>query len=57
MAYEVDFKNVVTDGLESSPVAEKLAGLRANEARYFCGTNTIMCIPPIQLLRSLIWWH
>ena len=35
MAYEVDFKNVVTDGLESSPVAEKLAGLRANEARYF----------------------
>ena len=35
MAYEVDFKNVVTDGLESSPVAEKLAGLRANKARYF----------------------
>ena len=35
MAYKVDFKNVATTGLESSPVAEKLAGLRANEARYF----------------------
>jgi hypothetical protein len=35
MAYEVDFKNVEIDGLESSPVADKLAGLRANEARYF----------------------
>jgi hypothetical protein len=35
MAYEVDFKTVSTVGLESSPVAEALAGLRANEARYF----------------------
>jgi hypothetical protein len=33
--YIVDFKSVSTYGLESSPVAEKLAGLRANEARYF----------------------
>jgi len=31
----VDFKNVSTVGLESSPVADALAGLRANEARYF----------------------
>jgi hypothetical protein len=31
----VDFQNVSTVGLESSPVAEALAGLRANEARYF----------------------
>ncbi|CAG7652888.1 hypothetical protein PAESOLCIP111_06666 [Paenibacillus solanacearum] len=31
----VDFKNVSTVGLESSLVAEALAGLRANEARYF----------------------
>lgn len=36
MSYEVDFKNVSTIGLESSPNAEALAGLRANEARYFC---------------------
>lgn len=35
MSYIVDFKNVSTIGLESSPVVEALAGLRANEARYF----------------------
>jgi hypothetical protein len=35
MPYVVDFENVSTVGLESSPVAEALAGLRANEARYF----------------------
>lgn len=35
MPYIVDFINVSTVGLESSPVAEALAGLRANEARYF----------------------
>ena len=35
MAYVVDFVNVSTVGLESSPFAETLAGLRANEARYF----------------------
>jgi hypothetical protein len=35
MMYIVDFKNVSAVGLESSPVAEALAGLRANEARYF----------------------
>lgn len=35
MKYKVDFKAVSTIGLESSPFAEKLAGLRANEARYF----------------------
>jgi hypothetical protein len=31
----VDFENVSVAGLESSPVAGALAGLRANEARYF----------------------
>ncbi len=35
MSHVVDFVNVSTEGLESSPVAEALAGLRANEARYF----------------------
>lgn len=35
MSYVVDFADVSTVGLESSPVAEALAGLRANEARYF----------------------
>lgn len=31
----VDFENVSVDGLESSPVSKTLAGLRANEARYY----------------------
>lgn len=35
MSYVVDFTDVSTVGLESSPVAKALAGLRANEARYF----------------------
>jgi len=34
MSYLVDFKEVSTVGLETSPVADALAGLRANEARY-----------------------
>lgn len=35
MGSVVDFNVVSTKGLESSPVAKALAGLRANEARYF----------------------
>jgi hypothetical protein len=35
MAGLVDFVNVSTDGFEKSPVVDALAGLRANEARYF----------------------
>src|SRR3569623_1503396 len=35
MTYVVDFVNVSPVGLESSPVADALAGLRANEARYY----------------------
>jgi hypothetical protein len=35
MPYTVDFNSVSTVGLESSPVADALAGLRASEARYF----------------------
>ena len=35
MSYIVDFENVSSVGLGSSPVAEALTGLRANEARYF----------------------
>ncbi len=35
MSYVVDFTDVSTVGLETSPVAPALAGLRANEARYF----------------------
>lgn len=35
MGYKVAFREVSEQGLESSPVAPALAGLRANEARYF----------------------
>jgi hypothetical protein len=35
MSYVVDFETVSPVGFESSPVAAALAGLRANEARYF----------------------
>jgi hypothetical protein len=35
MSYAVDFTEVSTTGLESSPVTAALAGLRAHEARYF----------------------
>ena len=35
MPYVVDFKDVSTVGLETSPVADALAVLRANEARYY----------------------
>lgn len=35
MAYVIDFNTVSIVGLESSPFANALAGLRANEARYF----------------------
>lgn len=35
MPGKIDFVEVSTKGLESSPHAKALAGLRANEARYF----------------------
>ena len=35
MPQVVDFEHVSTAGVEASPVAGALAGLRANEARYF----------------------
>jgi hypothetical protein len=35
MSSIVDFEHVSTVGLEASPVAKALAGLRAHEARYF----------------------
>lgn len=35
MSYKVDFRDVSNKGLETSPVSEQLAGLRADEAQYF----------------------
>lgn len=50
MAYLVDFKEVSTQGLESSPHKEALAGLRANEARYFMNkyNHEFVTIPALE---------
>ena len=59
MAYEVDFENVSTIGLESSPVAKALAGLRANEARYFKNKydHTFVVEPAKTARKSVEWVH
>src|SRR6188472_2784835 len=55
MAYEVDFTNVSTVGLESSPVAAALAGLRANEARYFKNKyDQVFVVEPASKAKKLI---
>jgi hypothetical protein len=57
MAYEVDFANVSTIGLESSPVAEALAGLRANEARYFKNKyDHVFVVEPASKAKKTIDW-
>jgi hypothetical protein len=59
MAYEVDFEVVSTVGLESSPVAEALAGLRANEARYFKNKydHTFTVEPARDVPEIVAWVH
>jgi hypothetical protein len=57
MSYTVDFNTVSTVGLESSPVAAALAGLRANEARYFKNKyNQDFIVEPASEARSTIDW-
>ncbi|HSY42102.1 MAG TPA: phage tail protein [Polyangia bacterium] len=57
MAYEVDFSNVSTTGLESSPVASALAGLRANEARYFKNKyGHVYAVEPASKAQQTIDW-
>lgn len=57
MPYTVDFKDVSTVGLESSPVADALAGLRANEARYYKNKYdfTYVTKPADKAKRTLAW--
>ena len=57
MSYEVAFKTVSTVGLESSPVAEALAGLRANEARYFKNKydHTFTVQPASKAKKTIAW--
>ena len=57
MAYTVDFKDVSTVGLESSPHTEALAGLRANEARYFKNKyDHVFTVEPADDARATVDW-
>jgi hypothetical protein len=59
MTYRVDFTNVSTIGLESSPVAAALAGLRANEARYFKNKydHDFVVEPAAKAKKTIAWVH
>ena len=59
MSYAVDFTNVSTIGLESSPVADSLAGLRANEARYFKNKydHTFVVEPAAKAKKTIEYVH
>jgi hypothetical protein len=53
----VDFNVVSTVGLESSPVADALAGLRANEARYFKNKyDHVFAVEPASKAKGTIDW-
>jgi hypothetical protein len=57
MPNPVDFKTVSTSGLESSPVAAALAGLRANEARYFKNKyGHVFTVEPASKAKATIDW-
>ena len=57
MPYAVDFNDVSTVGLESSPVAAALAGLRANEARYFKNKyDHVFTVEPASDAKETIDW-
>ncbi|BDZ44238.1 phage tail protein [Naasia aerilata] len=59
MSYVVDFTDVSTVGLESSPVADALAGLRANEARYFKNKydHVFTVEPASEAAETVEWVH
>lgn len=57
MPYMVAFDTVSTAGLESSPVAAALAGLRAHEARYFkTKYNHVFTVEPAAKAKNAIAW-
>jgi hypothetical protein len=57
MPYAVDFNNASTVGLESSPVAAALAGLRAHEARYFKNKyDHVFTVEPASNAKDAIDW-
>jgi hypothetical protein len=59
VTYTVDFTTVSTTGLESSPVAPALAGLRANEARYFKNKydHVFTVQPATDAQKTVDWVH
>ena len=59
MSHPVDFQDVSTTGLESSPVAAALAGLRANEARYFKNkyAHVFTVQPAAEAVEIIDWVH
>jgi hypothetical protein len=59
MPHAVAFDEVSTAGLESSPVAPALAGLRANEARYFKNKygHTFTTDPADEAQATISWVH
>jgi hypothetical protein len=55
MSKIIDFENVSLAGLESSPVSKSLAGLRANEARYFKNKyNHDFTVNPASLSKDIV---
>ena len=57
MPYAVDFSDVSTVGLESSPVPAALAGLRAHEARYFKNKyDHVFTVEPASNAKTTIDW-
>jgi hypothetical protein len=57
LSYIVDFSTVSTVGLESSPVAPALAGLRANEARYFKNKyDHVFTVEPASDAKATLDW-
>lgn len=57
MGHIVDFKDVSTAELESSPVADALAGLRANEARYFKNKyDHVFTVEPAAQALEIVDW-
>jgi hypothetical protein len=57
MPHAVDFDTVSTIGLEPSPVAAALAGLRAHEARYFKNKyDHAFTVEPASSAKTTIDW-
>lgn len=57
MKSKVEFKTISVAGLETSPFAEKLAGLRAHEARYFMNKfNLEFFVEPAEENQDTLNW-